>query len=106
METKNKEYMIITNDRKIYYLDYYIKDWKIAIEYNGDLFHANPNKYKSHDKPIPGSNITASEIWERDRIKRETLLKERNIITIDVWEGNLPSYEELIEEIYEKRRVC
>lgn len=88
------------------YIDYYIKDWKIAIEYNGDLFHANPKKYKGDDKPIPGSNITAFEIWEKDRIKKETLLKEKNIIIIEVWEDNLPKYDELIKEIYEKRRVC
>lgn len=105
-DSKNKEYMIITNNRYVYYIDYYIKDWKIAIEYNGDLFHANPKKYKEDDKPIPGSNITAFEIWEKDRIKKETLLKEKNIIIIEVWEGNLPKYDELIKEIYEKRRVC
>lgn len=98
--------MIITNNRSIYYIDYYIKDWQIAIEYNGDLFHANPDKFKEDDRPIPKSNITSKEIWEKDKIKKETLLKERNIKTIEIWESNLPEFSKLLEEVYEKRTIC
>lgn len=101
----NKEYMIITQKRNIYYLDYYIKEWKICIEYNGDLFHANPEKYNGNDTPIPKSDITASEIWEKDLHRNKTIEKENNISFIIVWEGNLPSNEELLNLIYEKTRI-
>lgn len=99
----NKEYMIITENRNIYYLDYFIKDWNINIEYNGDLFHANPNVFKEDDKPIPKSNITSKEIWEKDNNRLKTINDERNIKTIIIWESNLPDNKTLLEKIYEER---
>jgi hypothetical protein len=99
----NKEYMIITKLNKIYYLDYYIKDWNIAIEYNGDLFHANPKKFKSNDKPIPGSNLTSEKIWAKDYEKNKTIKEERNTNIVIVWESNLPSEKKLLEIINGKR---
>lgn len=99
----NKEYMIITESRDIYYLDYFIKDWNICVEYNGDLFHANPNMYNEFDTPIPKSNITAKEIWEKDSEKITTILNERNIKTIVIWENNLPTNKELLKMIYDAK---
>jgi hypothetical protein len=99
----NKEFMVITESRDIYYLDYFIKDWNICIEYNGDIFHANPNIYNEFDKPIPKSNITAKKIWEKDNKKITTILNERNIKTIVIWENNLPTNEELLKMIYDAK---
>jgi hypothetical protein len=97
------EYMIITESNKVFYLDYYIEEWDIGIEYNGDLFHANPNIYLPSDTPIPGSDLTASEIWEKDEIKLKTIQEEMNIPIITIWESDLPSYEKLLEKVYELR---
>lgn len=99
----NKEYMIITEDRDIYYLDYFIKEWNIGIEYNGDLFHANPCMYSEDDTPIPYSELTSREIWDRDKRKKETIESERNMIIIYIWESDLPEYEKLVEIIDERR---
>lgn len=102
-DNKNQEYMIITENRSIYYLDYYIKEWNVGIEYNGDLFHANPKMYEANDTPIPGSDMKAVKIWEKDRIKIETIQKERHIKIITIWESELPEIENLEKQIYELR---
>lgn len=99
----NQEYMVITEKRNIYYLDYYIKDWNVSIEYNGDLFHANPKIYEENDTPIPGSSLTSKEIWNRDEKKLKTIEKERGIKIITIWESDLPEFEKLIEMINERR---
>jgi hypothetical protein len=41
----------IKKDTKNYFfnLDCYIRELNIGIEFNGDMWHANPNKYKASD---------------------------------------------------------
>jgi hypothetical protein len=40
------------------------------IEFNGDLFHANPNMFMENDTPNPyKNNLTAKQIWEKDEQK-------------------------------------
>lgn len=97
----NQEYMIITDCRKIFYIDYFIKDWNVAIEYNGDLFHANPNKYNESDMPIPGSDLTAKEIWRKDVMKTKHI-NDRGIEVLVVWESDLPDIEEYVSLIIKK----
>lgn len=53
-----------------------LKNKKI-IEYNGDDYHANPNKYNANDFPNPfRKTITAQEIWDKDELKKK--LAEKN----------------------------
>lgn len=55
--------------------DLFIKDKNLLIEYNGDYWHCNPNKYKSdyfHKK----KQLLAKDIWKHDLIKKE--LAEKN----------------------------
>jgi hypothetical protein len=69
-------------------LDYYIKELNLCIEFNGDLFHANPKVYKKDDCPNPfNKNLSAKEIWKNDKIRYNTLKKEKNINTIIVWQS-------------------
>jgi len=66
-------------------INYFIKELNIAIEFNGNLFHANPKYYKSIDTPNPWHpNLTAKEIWKQEKIRIKTLLKEKSIKTIVV----------------------
>ncbi len=85
-EEKTKEFGLITS---IGYkkLDYYIKELNINIEFNGDRFHANPLFYDDNDTPNPFSDISASKIWENDKIRSEVLKNEFNIETITIWES-------------------
>ena len=48
--------------------DFYLPDYNILIEVNGDNIHANPEIFKETDILVP-SKLTAKEIWERDKKK-------------------------------------
>lgn len=81
----NYELAINGNERNYFY-DFCYKN-KI-IEFNGDNFHANPNKFKSTDTPHPFRKSTlASKIWEEDRIKLE-VAKNNNYKIFILWESD------------------
>ena len=43
---------------------------KKIIEFNGDMYHANPSIYSSSETPHPfRKNITSSDIWKKDEAK-------------------------------------
>ena len=90
--TKNHEKIVyIDSISKCYILDYYINDLNVCIEFNGDYYHANPNKF-SYDFEFPEfSNsvfiLKAKDIWEKDKRKIESL-SEIGIKTIVVWESD------------------
>jgi len=105
--SKNTEFSILLkNLNKYYKLDYYIFDLKIAIEYNGDYWHANPEIYLRDD--IIHSDLTANEIWDRDTARINNLLLEKGIETIKVWQkDDFINRENILNKIYEeiKHRV-
>jgi len=79
----------IDEPNKHYAYDIVFKD-KI-IEYNGDLWHANPNKYKSNDIPnFPGNKKTSKEIWERD-LNKKYLAEKSGYTVMVVWETEFKS---------------
>lgn len=57
---------------------------KIVVEYNGDMYHCNPRKWKpdEYNKVI---KMTASDKWSKDR-KRYYTLKKLGYKTFVVWE--------------------
>lgn len=96
----NKE--IIHNDRSVihpYELDIYLPDLQLAIEYNGDYWHANP-KYYSEDEMIniKGAEYLVSEIWKRDRKKLE-YCNNKNITLITVWEDDWTNNKNKIKKL-------
>jgi len=99
----NREKMF-NDDLKYYLIDFYIKELNIAIEFNGDLFHANPEKFDEYDKPNPfDKELLAKTIWEKDRIKIDFVkTKVREVII--VWEKELKEkgIELLTDELVEK----
>ena len=53
-----------------------IKNKKI-IEYNGDDYHGNPNKYNFDDYPNPfRKDLTAKDIWNKDKQKKRVSRKK------------------------------
>lgn len=95
--TKNKEYGKLLNSLGKYVkLDYFIKELNLCIEFNGDLYHANPLIYKSTDKPwFLNKKLTANDIWKNDELRYKTLLNEYNIKTIVIWESDYLKNKEL-----------
>lgn len=99
------EYAIDVEGKK-YYLDCFIPELNLAIEFNGDIWHGNPNIYLPDDicDPFEGK-ITAKERQEYDNIRRDKL-KNAGIDTLVVWESEYNDnydFEGLIQKINELR---
>lgn len=86
-----------------YFYDFVIPKLKICVEFHGDYWHCNPNKYE------PGyfnslTNKTASEHWAYDQLKIDTMTKYRGYDTTVVWESEakakLPEVISMINERY------
>ena len=55
------------------------------IEFNGDIYHGNPELFEATDKPNPFKELTCLELWEEDR-KRKEFLENQGYNIIVVWE--------------------
>lgn len=101
-EKDKKEYMKFLNGSLVY-LDFYIKDFNICIEFNGDIYHGNPKIFSAKDKPMPHFNdITCEELWLKDKNRIDMLKIQYDIDTIVIWESELPNQKELAKKIIEK----
>lgn len=97
----NHEYPL-RGDNFFYLLDFYIPELKICIEFDGDLWHANPSKFKASDKPSPFSNKTAEEIWLRDK-QRQDFIESQGIKVVRIWESEYKAKDFNINEFITKR---
>lgn len=80
---KTKQYCIWANDKPNFY-DIVHNDK--AIEFNGDYWHCNPNKY-AENWYHPQSELLARHVWEKDAKKIQALKDKRNIDTLIIWES-------------------
>ncbi len=84
--THGGEHVVITLD-KSYFLDFYIPELKIGIEYNGGMFHGDPRLYKDDEYCNPWNiNETAKDMRERDQQRYDFLLNNYGIKTYIIWE--------------------
>lgn len=105
--SKNKEFGKHSNKfKKYFFIDYFIKELNIGIEYNGCFWHADPLLYDGN-KIMPIRNIEAKKIWEYDELKIKAFKDEYDIDLIIVWENKLKTIEEIkieINNILEQRK--
>lgn len=106
-DKNGKEFSKLLSNGRYVYLDFYIKELNLNIEFNGDLFHANPKLFKDDDKPNFLIDLTSKQIWEKDKEKLNLLKKDHNIDTIVIWEHELPEPSELVKIIkqYDRDRI-
>lgn len=101
---KNKEQIIKYEDENgethTYFLDYYIPSLNVCVEFNGDMWHANPKKYKDKNQ-ILFNNLSVKDIQNNDK-KRIKKLKEQNIRVIVVWESEYRSKDFNIKNLIKK----
>lgn len=75
----------------------YYYDFKIGntiIEFNGDYWHCNPEKYSPDDiVKFPNRTISAKDKWKEDNIKLN-LAKNNGFRTIIVWENDYRNNKE------------
>lgn len=99
IELRDKVYFAKLNKEKFFRfgnkniaVDFYIYDINFCIEFNGDLWHANPNIYHENSQPFKNKfknmeNIYAKEIWHNDK-ERIEFLKSKGIQTLIIWESD------------------
>jgi G:T-mismatch repair DNA endonuclease (very short patch repair protein) len=77
--------------------DIYIPKYNLLVEYNGDYWHCNPNKY-TYDYINKKKNMTAKDIWEQD--KNKLYLAEKNGYACEIiWESDYKKNKNVILEI-------
>lgn len=98
--TKNEEYILNKEEGGIWLYDFVdIKNKKI-IEYNGDQFHGNPEKFSANDSPNPfNKDIKAKDLWEMDKKKINKAIKEGFEVLV-IWDSEYRYKNE--EKVIEK----
>lgn len=88
------------------FVDFYLPEYNIAIEYFGDYWHGNPKKFES-SRYIVQLKMTAGELWEKDRIRLD-LIKQKVDSIIIIWESSeidTTILEKTINEIKNKKTI-
>lgn len=89
-KTYNRDESELQFSKGAYLYDFTYKN-KI-IEYNGDIYHANPSKYKSTDFPMSrfpdtrAQKWTAESIWKFDKLKNDTAVSKGYDILV-IWDS-------------------
>lgn len=102
-ENGGEKYLLSEQYGRGFFYDFCIERIKFIIEFNGDLYHANPKKYLPNDVPRYRNNKnTAKEIWEHDKRKNDAIILQGYELLI-VWEDDIKNdYENLIDKIIRK----
>lgn len=99
----NNEFGKMTPNGNFFKYDFVISDINFCIEFNGNIYHANPLFYEANDIPkFRGNEKTAGELWEKDKIKNEYLTTCGFYVMV-VWEEDYRNNEEkVVNEILAK----
>lgn len=90
----NREYTIYNKENKhVYVYDFTDLTNKKIIEFQGDIYHANPNLFSEDDKPSPWNNLTSKELWQKDEYKKQVALNN-NFDLIQIWESDFRNKKE------------
>jgi len=93
-----KKYSRITNS--LYSLDFYIPELNVAVEFNGDYWHANPDIYEA-DWFHPVKKQYARDIWKHDKERIEVIEQEFGMTVFVVWEKSILTAENMDNTICE-----
>ncbi len=95
------EYMFFINSEKIKMIkpDFYIKDINLAIEFYGDYWHRNPQKFNKDEDIL---------IREKDKKRIEIAQEKFGVEFIIIWQSDFVKEPEivinsLLKQIYQKR---
>ena len=72
----------------LFFYDCFVPDAKVIVEFQGDMWHANPAKYKAEDHPNPyAKDLAAADIWAYDEHKRFTA-EDQGYKVFYIWESD------------------
>nr|QMP82898.1 MAG: hypothetical protein [Caudoviricetes sp.] len=102
-ENGGEKYLLSEQYGRGFFYDFCIEKIKLIIEFNGDLYHANPKKYLPNDiPPYRNNDLSAKQIWEHDKKKNDSIISSGYELLI-VWEDDLKNdYNNLIYRIIGK----
>jgi G:T-mismatch repair DNA endonuclease (very short patch repair protein) len=82
-----------------YYCDFFLPDYNLIIEVNGDYWHASPKKFSATDV-ISHKKIIAQQIWDHDA-KKVADLKTMGYQVLVLWESDIKqkTAQQLAEDI-------
>lgn len=107
----NNEYKVKTNDN-LYFVDYYDQTLNIVIEFYGDYYHFNPNKFSKDSITFKNSehSICAKDKWKHDKQRIEDIQKTLGCKVIIVWESTFKNHKKetvssLIQMINNKEQL-
>lgn len=78
---------------KSLHYDLFVKEKNLLVEYNGDFWHCNPEKY-SADFFNKKKNMTAQQLWEQDENKKNIALKSGYNFLV-IWESDYKKNKEI-----------
>jgi len=85
--THNGEFKLGKKEGGFWLYDFTDIKIKKIIEFHGDMYHGNPNKYNSTDNPHPfRKNITAQEMWDKDKRKLDIAI-EKGFEVLVIWDS-------------------
>jgi very-short-patch-repair endonuclease len=94
-QPKTEEFSIYQKNRSFFY-DFCIPELKFIIEFNGDIFHGNPQLFNESDCPNPfDKTITAKQMWSNDKEKID-LAKSKGFEVMVIWERDYRNDPEAI----------
>lgn len=97
--TNGGEFKIKRKDGGYYVYDFIDIDNNKIIEYNGDMYHANPMYYIETDNPHPfRKNITAKDIWDKDFHKIK-LAEDNGFEVLTIWDSEFRYKGKLNKEL-------
>jgi len=103
--TYTHQFIIKISNKKRRFYDFFLPEYNILIEVNGDYWHANPENYKPNDViHYCFEHTKAKEIWEKDKDKR-ILAEKKGWKLIYIWEkelNKLKTNKEILEHIKNK----
>ena len=99
--SKNREYSI-KNPKTNYYFAYDFTDLnkRKIIEFNGDIYHGNPQIFQPNDTPNPfNRQLTTEDLLKKDTEKMD-LAEKNGFKTLTIWESDYRNNkDEVIEKI-------
>ena len=92
-----EEQFVLSDNRKFIF-DFYIKEYNLLLEVNGDFWHANPNQYKLSDIiNFPGGVKLVEELWEKDKHKIQ-VAKNQGFKILTIWETEINANKNNVDE--------
>ena len=75
----------IKSEKSWYKADGFIQELNLVIEYNGDIYHGNPDVFDKNDYCNPFYHVTAGELYEGTKLK-ERVIKSQGFNYLTIWE--------------------